>query len=479
MTDAPSTPTGRIFISYRRQDAAYPAGWLYDRLAERFGPERIFKDVDSIELGDDFVETITNAVGSCDILLALVGQEWLDIAGSNGTRRLDDPDDFVRIEIEAALARKVLLIPVLVDGVTMPTADQLPPSIAPLVRRQALELSPNRFKADTDRLLDVISRTLSDLTDLTYLRGGQGRAAVPSPQESAETARRSPVPRWMMLAAGAAAVAVVAAGVAVAMSMGEDDPKKPPKLGGPDAPIVLAHRGGDEKFAWQTLPAYEYAAGIGAQIETDVRWTKDGVPVLVHDPGTTPGMECEGGNLIVKDTNWPELRDQCRSPAAASKDGKQYPIPTFDEAVSAVAKVPDAEIFAEVKTVQDAKQVRQFLAILQNVKMIDRAVVTSLKAGELTKIRAEAERIGEDVRTMRFVSKQRVPAADLSSDLWGVAVQADIATLPYVSELQAKGFEVMIFVVNTPEQWEEAKRLGADLVLTGKPTAFGTWAESN
>ena len=131
MTDSASDAAGRIFISYRRQDSAYPAGWLYDRLAERFGPDQIFKDVDSIELGDDFVETITNAVGSCDILLALIGQEWLDIASADGSRRLDDPDDFVRLEIEAALQRKVLLIPILVDGAIMPRGDQLPPSIAP------------------------------------------------------------------------------------------------------------------------------------------------------------------------------------------------------------------------------------------------------------------------------------------------------------------------------------------------------------
>ena len=142
MSDSSSEHNGRIFISYRRQDSAYPAGWLYDRLAERFGADQVFKDVDSIELGDDFVETITNAVGSCDILLALIGQEWLDISSSDGTRRLDDPDDFVRLEIEAALERKVLLIPILVEGALMPRGDQLPPSIAPMVRRQALELSP-------------------------------------------------------------------------------------------------------------------------------------------------------------------------------------------------------------------------------------------------------------------------------------------------------------------------------------------------
>src|SRR5215211_3935120 len=96
-TDGPPVGRGRIFISYRREDTAYPAGWLYDRLAERFGRAQVFKDVDSIELGDDFVEVITNAVASTDVVLALIGNEWLTIADEAGVPRLEDPDDFVRL----------------------------------------------------------------------------------------------------------------------------------------------------------------------------------------------------------------------------------------------------------------------------------------------------------------------------------------------------------------------------------------------
>jgi hypothetical protein len=137
--------SGRIFISYRREETAYPAGWLFDRLAERFGSGQVFKDVDSIQLGDDFVEVITRAVGSCDVLLALIGEEWLTITDQHGRRRLDDPEDFVRLEIEAALTRKVRVIPILIDGSRMPRADELPDSLGRLARRQALELSPSRF----------------------------------------------------------------------------------------------------------------------------------------------------------------------------------------------------------------------------------------------------------------------------------------------------------------------------------------------
>ncbi len=158
-----STPgaSGRIFISYRREETAYPAGWLFDRLADHLGAGQVFKDVDSIQLGDDFVEVITTAVGSCDVLLALIGDEWLTIADEDGRRRLDSPEDFVRLEIETALTRNVLVIPILVEGARMPRADELPASLAKLVRRQALELSPSRFDFDTSRLLRVLDRTLT------------------------------------------------------------------------------------------------------------------------------------------------------------------------------------------------------------------------------------------------------------------------------------------------------------------------------
>jgi ABC-type amino acid transport substrate-binding protein len=163
MAPSPPTTPGRIFISYRRGETAYSAGWLYDRLANRFGDSQVFKDVDSIQLGDDFVEVITSAVGSCDVLLALIGEEWLTITDEHGRRRLDDPEDFVRLEIEAALTRKVRVIPILVDGARMPRTDELPDSLARLVRRQALELSPARFDFDLGRLLKVLDRTLAEV----------------------------------------------------------------------------------------------------------------------------------------------------------------------------------------------------------------------------------------------------------------------------------------------------------------------------
>jgi hypothetical protein len=191
MAESAAGPTGRIFISYRRDETAYPAGWLYDRLAQHFGAGQIFKDVDSIELGDDFVQVITRAVGSCDVLLALIGHRWLTIPDAQGRRRLDDPDDFVRLEIEAALTRNVRIIPILVDGARMPQADELPGGLASLARRQALELSPSRFEYDTSRLLKILEMTLAEVQTA---HDGEATTSSSAAQQALENAAEKDSP---------------------------------------------------------------------------------------------------------------------------------------------------------------------------------------------------------------------------------------------------------------------------------------------
>ncbi|MDQ0924525.1 hypothetical protein QF038_003033 [Pseudarthrobacter sp. W1I19] len=220
MTSSLPNATGRIFISYRREETAYPAGWLYDRLADRYGGGQVFKDVDSIQLGDDFVESITRAVGSCDVVLVLIGDEWLTITDEHGRRRLDDPDDFVRLEVQAALTRNVRVIPILVDTARMPRADELPESLARLVRRQALEFSPARFEFDTSRLFKVLDNTLAEVRR-TQDDGETAAAAAPPPAPATdrtplreqtahtETSRRRPLSRRALLLGGAAAAVVI------------------------------------------------------------------------------------------------------------------------------------------------------------------------------------------------------------------------------------------------------------------------------
>jgi glycerophosphoryl diester phosphodiesterase len=183
-------------MSYRRDDTDFPAAWLYERLTSHLGREQVFKDVDSIELGDDFVATITSAVGSCDVLLALIGDRWLEMTNDTGQRRLDDPHDFVRLELEAALKRKVRVIPILLGAASMPTADQLPASLSKLTRRQALQLTTARFEADIGRLLRVLDRTLAEQqTQRDAKAQAQREAEAKSQEAEARAARAAEVAR--------------------------------------------------------------------------------------------------------------------------------------------------------------------------------------------------------------------------------------------------------------------------------------------
>ena len=152
--------SGQIFISYRRQDASYPAGRLYDNLHNRFPKNEIFMDVDSLKPGIDFVQTIEERVGACDVLVAVIGKHWLSAADEESRRRLDNPEDYVRVEVGTALKRGVRVIPVLVEGASMPQASQLPEDLKPLARRNALSVSHDRFRADSERLIDSVGEVL-------------------------------------------------------------------------------------------------------------------------------------------------------------------------------------------------------------------------------------------------------------------------------------------------------------------------------
>jgi hypothetical protein len=202
----PAPGTGKVFISYRRRETAGHAGRLYDRLSEHFGSERVFMDL-RMEPGVDFVQQIDEAVTSCDALLSLIGAQWLDMRDSHGRRRLDDPDDFARLEVEAALARgNVRVIPVLVQDAQMPVAEQLPESLAPLARRHAIELSDERWDYDVGRLIEVLDRTLGP--GVTPSAGGD-------PSRAAESRAAG-----VRAAAAAHPARVFAAGVAVTAALG-------------------------------------------------------------------------------------------------------------------------------------------------------------------------------------------------------------------------------------------------------------------
>lgn len=143
----------RIFINYRRLDTEGYVGRLYDHLLKQFKSHDIFMDVQNIEPGADFVEVLENAVSECDIFLAVMGPHWGTLKNEQGERRLDEWNDFVRIELESALKQNKIVIPVLMGGARMPNPSILPDSIKSLSRRNAISLSHSRFASDVEDLI--------------------------------------------------------------------------------------------------------------------------------------------------------------------------------------------------------------------------------------------------------------------------------------------------------------------------------------
>lgn len=165
-----------MFISYRREDASGFAGRLHESLTAHFGPDRIFRDVDTIEPGADFGTVIGKSLESCGAFVAVIGREW--ILDTKGRRRLENPDDWVRLEVAAAIQREVVtVIPVLVEGVPMPSLADLPEPLAPLTRYNALELSDSRWDYDVGRLIRRLETAVGPAT--VSLPARLRRLAVP------------------------------------------------------------------------------------------------------------------------------------------------------------------------------------------------------------------------------------------------------------------------------------------------------------
>src|SRR5580658_6648281 len=147
-----------IFISYRREDSIAYSGRLYDRLTAEFGKGQVFMDIDSIDPGADFVEVIEQTVAACDAVPVVIGRQWLTVADAQGRRRIENPADFVRLEVETALSRKVRVVPVLVGGAQMPRSDELPATLGGLLRRHALDLPDTAFHQTLGRLIDSLRK---------------------------------------------------------------------------------------------------------------------------------------------------------------------------------------------------------------------------------------------------------------------------------------------------------------------------------
>jgi hypothetical protein len=187
----------RVFISYRRADNRYVVDRIYDRLVSEFGQRSVFKDVDSIPLGADFREVLEREVGHCHAILVVIGSRWLDITGPQGSPKILAADDYVRIEVEIALARGIPVIPVLVDGANMPNSAQLPPSLQALAFRNATQVRPDPdFHRDVDRLLRAIPRITQAVPSPVEPKLFElyDHAAEASIGEPAQSSTRSPRP---------------------------------------------------------------------------------------------------------------------------------------------------------------------------------------------------------------------------------------------------------------------------------------------
>ena len=187
-----------IGISYRRDDAAAYAGRVYDRLCQQFGFDRVFMDVDAILPGEDFVHAIRRRIDEAAAWLVLIGPNWAYSTNSQGERRLDDPDDFVRIELAAALERAIPVIPVLVAGAAMPRGEELPPELQGLVRRQAITLDHSDFNQGVDRLIYALEHLVAHPKRNTQsTEVSSDRAALgPAPSTEDQFAEKREPPRW-------------------------------------------------------------------------------------------------------------------------------------------------------------------------------------------------------------------------------------------------------------------------------------------
>jgi TIR domain len=255
----------RIFLSYRREDSAAWAGRLHDSLAARFGERNIFQDVVAVQPGEDFTDAIDRALSQSEAALVVIGPRWLTVADAEGARRLDQPDDFVRTELIAALTHELRVIPVLVGGATMPSAAQLPSGLELLAQRQAVSLRDATWHQDLDTLVRA-------------LRGEQ------------PATRR----RWPLITAGSAVVLIAAVVVALLLRNNDGSNDDSGITGCPgrtaefteltltDTPSTTVD-GADQTWEFEVDEAYQRQESAEWNVVLVVTATNDAGPAVNHD----------------------------------------------------------------------------------------------------------------------------------------------------------------------------------------------------
>jgi len=256
---------GNIFISYRREDSAGHTGRLFDRLREHFGKDRVFIDIAGIEPGVDFVEAIEKAVGSCDAFVVVIGKQWLNVTDADGRRRLDNPEDFIRLELASALRRNIRIIPVLVQGAAAPGGKNLPEDLKKLSRLQAHEITDNRWDYDVGKLIEILEKVLKK--EMTQDSGGK-EEAISKPFK---------FPRWAI-----AGIAAILIGIGVYAI-------RPPVQPSISVPNVIG-----EPFEEAKAMLIEK----GLEISREEKQTDEKPPGTVIDQKPKPGTEVKRGQRV-------------------------------------------------------------------------------------------------------------------------------------------------------------------------------------
>ncbi len=158
-----------IFISYRKDDSKWNTQILYDRLTQFFPAKSLFKDFNTIKAGENYRNSIDNALEKCHVLLVVMGKDWLNITDTDKRRRLENPEDLVRIEIASALKRNIRVIPVLFDNIDMPASSSLPEDLQPLTLRQCISVSETNFDYDIRHLAEAIKNKAIENTHTPFL----------------------------------------------------------------------------------------------------------------------------------------------------------------------------------------------------------------------------------------------------------------------------------------------------------------------
>jgi hypothetical protein len=184
-----------VFISYRRRGALKDARAVFERLSREFGSDHVFMDLEGIEMGADFVDVLERQLDGCRVMLAMIDATWATTTDRHGRRRIERDDDFVRLEIAAALRREVAVIPVLIDDAEMPDKAELPEDLRPLATRQGMTLDFRRFDAEVGRLVAFLRRTLQ--REQAEAGFASPAPLIPPASEHAEQAQGDrEIPQW-------------------------------------------------------------------------------------------------------------------------------------------------------------------------------------------------------------------------------------------------------------------------------------------